>query len=97
LQLLPHQIPKKMWSGLLFKHRACGFNRDSRKRPLVCGIQPNVAIEWTEVLSIQIIRLHESHVLTTQNYRHSKWLRSHLAGSAISLERPHAAFRFEPP
>ena len=61
-------IPKEMWSGLLFKRGSCRFNRDSRKGPLVCGIQPNAAIEWTEVLGIQIIRIHESHVLTTQNH-----------------------------
>jgi hypothetical protein len=57
-----------MWSGFLFKRGSCSFNRDSRKRPLVCGIQSHAAIEWTKILGKQIFRIHESHVLTTQNH-----------------------------
>jgi hypothetical protein len=56
-----------MWPGFLFKRGYCGFNRDFGKRALMCGIQPNAAIEGTEVPGIRFIRIHESNFLTAQN------------------------------
>jgi len=58
----------------------------------VCGIQPNAAIEWTEALGTQIIRLHESRSHDPELLTQQKWLRSHLARSAIPVQKPTRVF-----
>jgi hypothetical protein len=63
-----------MWSGFSFKRSSCSFNRDSGKRTLVCGIQPNTPVERAEVLGVRVIRIHEKHVLPMQNHCRSKKL-----------------------